>query len=243
MKAKVVSRSESMSEQSSDQLVRDEALKARDMVETGYMKLARCLYDIYQQSLYAKWEYVSFENYIDVELQIAYRKALYLVDVYNMAVNFNLDTVRLEKIGWTKTREVAKIINSENADEWLTMAENCTVKELMVAVKAEKEGILPKSNVVDELPTTSTVTFKLGMIEHAIIRDALDESLRLINTDDLALAFTNICQEWCEYKGAAPEQSTLEDHMEHLEKMYGKKLAIVGDSSSLDELDLDTLFK
>ena len=49
--------------------IRQETLQARDMVEIGYMKLARCLYDIYTQNMYQTWDFPSFESYVDAELQ------------------------------------------------------------------------------------------------------------------------------------------------------------------------------
>ena len=35
-----------------EQELREEALEARNMVEIGYMKLARCLYDIYYRDAF-----------------------------------------------------------------------------------------------------------------------------------------------------------------------------------------------
>jgi hypothetical protein len=220
-----------------DQLLREEAIRAKDMVELGYMKLAKCLYDIYNQSLYQNWDFLTFENYVDTELQINYRKAMYLVEIYNKALLLNMDMVRLEKLGWTKARELIRVVDQANADEWLSVAESSTFKELNVLVKQEKDKTVDRASVIDEVPTITTITFKLGMVEHAIIRDALDESSRLINTEDLTLALANICQEWGELKGVVPLQTTLEDHIEHLERIYGRKLVISGIAGSVDDLE------
>ena len=221
----------------SDQIIREEAVRAKDMVETGYSKLARCLFDIYNQNLYTKWEYVSFENYVDTELQINYRKAMYLVEIYNTAKMLNMDMARLERIGWTKARELIKIVDEENAEEWMGLAENSTAKELNVLIKQAKDVNDNSSKVTDEIPTITSITFKLGMVEHAIIRDALDESMRMINTDDLALALSAVCQEWLEQKGASPNNTTLEDYMAHGERIYGKKLVVSGIAGSEEEIE------
>lgn len=224
---------------SPEQLIREEAIRAKDMVEFGYMKLARCLYDIYNQNLYQKWDYITFENYIDNELQINYRKAMYLVEIYNKAMMLNMDMGRLEKIGWTKARELIRVVDQVNADEWMSIAENATVKELNVLVRQEKDKGEDRASIVDEVPLITTITFKLGMAEHALIRDALDESMRLLNTEDLALGFANICSEWLEQKGVVPIQTTLEDYIEHLEKAYGKKLVVSGIAGSSSDFDVD----
>ena len=208
--------------------IRQETLQARDMVEIGYMKLARCLYDIYTQNMYQTWDFPSFESYVDAELQFNYRKAMYLVEIYNKALMLNMDMERLERIGWTKAKELIRIVDQNNADEWLEVAENSTTKELNFKIKTEKESNSDTASVVEDVPTITTITFKLGMAEKALISEALEESARLINSDDFALAFANIASEWLEMKGVVPLQTTLEDHVEHLERIYGRKLTIAG---------------
>lgn len=248
MKSKVLSRNtqSSMPTLSAEELLREEAIKAKEMIDTGYMILARCLYDIYHQDIYSTyWNFVSFEDYIDSEIQITYRKAMYLVEIYGKAKLLNMDMNRLEKMGWSKARELIRIVDESNVEEWMTIAENSTVKELNMQVRQEKDKSSEKSSIIEDAPVITTITFKLGMAEHAIIDDALQESKAMINSDDLALAFANICQEWIEAKGIVPVSASLEDRVNYLEKIYGVKLAIVGgnleaeDASDVEEDDED----
>lgn len=220
-------------------LLREEAMRAKDMVEIGYMKLAKCLYDIYTQNVYQAWDFPSFESYIDAELQFNYRKAMYLVEIYNKALMLNMDMGRLERLGWTKAKELIRVVDQNNAEEWMDIAEKSTAKELNFKVKTERDAQEDKSSVIDSAPTTTTITLKLGMVEHAIIKDALEESSRLINTEDIALALANICQEWSEVKGVVPLLTSLEDHIDHLERIYGRKLTIGGAISNIVEDDED----
>lgn len=240
MKTTVISReaTETLSTTSGHQALREEALNAREMVEVGYMKLARCLFDIYTQNVYQTWDYPTFEGYIDAELQIDYRKAMYLVQIYSKASMLGMDMARLEKMGWTKARELIRIVDQTNSEEWMTIAENSTVKELSFKIKTEKDIQEDRSSVMDEAPTITTITFKLGEAEKSIISDALDESARLINTDDLTLALTSICQEYLEFKGMVPLQTPLEDRLAILEREYGRKL-IIGDPIIVDEEEFE----
>lgn len=251
MATKVVSRKAQMTipTLSPQDLLREDAIRARDMIESGYMLLAKCLYDIYHQDVFSTyWNYDSFEDYIDKEIQIAYRKAMYLVEIYGKAKLLNMDMERLERMGWSKARELIRVVDESNVSEWMDRAENCTVKELNIQVKKEKDKTSDKSSIVEEAPIITTITFKLGMAEHAIIDDALQESKSLINSNDLALALANICQEWMETKGVVPQHSTLEDHIAHLQQVYGRKLVISGmapaetaeDSDDEDDYDNDT---
>ena len=59
----------------------------------------------------------------------------------------------------------------------------------------------------------------------------------MINTDDLALALSAVCQEWLEQKGASPNNTTLEDYMAHGERIYGKKLVVSGIAGSEEEIE------
>ena len=228
-KATVIQREKNVvASKPADQILREEALQARDMVERGYMKLAKCLYDIYYQNSFKGWDYDSFEDYVDAELQINYRKAMYLLEIYNKAIMLNLDMDRLEKIGWTKARELVRVVDQNNAEEWMGIAEESTVKELNFKVKVEKDRQEDRASVVDEAPSTTTITVRLGMAENAIIQQALEESAAMVNTDDLSLALANICSEWLELKGAVPAQISLEEWILFLERNYPRKLAIVG---------------
>lgn len=218
--------------------IRQEALQARDMVEVGYMKLAKCLYDIYTQNIYQTWNFSNFESYVDTELQFNYRKAMYLIEIYNKALMLNMDMERLERIGWTKAKELIRIVDQNNTDEWLEVAENSTTKELNFKIKTEKESKVDTASVIDDAPSITTITFKLGMAEKSLISEALEESARLINSDDYALAFANIAAEWLEMKGVVPLQTTLEDHIEHLERIYGRRLIISESIESANEEDI-----
>lgn len=231
MSTKVVSRKsqEAIPTLSPQDLLREDARRAKDMVESGYMLLARCLYDIYHQDVFSNyWNYDSFEDYIDKEIQMPYRKAMYFVEIYGRAKLLNMDLDRLERMGWSKAKELIRVVDERNAAEWMDRAENCTVKELNIQIKKEKDTTSGKSSIVEEAPIITTITFKLGMAEHAIIDDALQESKALINSKDLALALANICQEWIEIKGVVPQHSTLEDHIQHLQQVYGRTLVISG---------------
>lgn len=211
-----------------DITLREEAKQARDMVELGYMKLARCLYDIYYQGAFRTWEYNSFEDYVDSEIQINYRKAMYLVEIYNKAVMLNMDMQRLENIGWTKARELIKVVDLDTVDDWLEIAEDSTYKELTFKVNVERDKKEDRASIADSVPSTTTITLRLGEAENAIIQEAVEQSASLINTDDLALALTNICQEWIELKGIVPIQTSLEDRIELLEQIYGQRLVVAG---------------
>ena len=58
MQTKIINKDISAMSSTSDQIIREEAVRAKDMVETGYIKLARCLFDIYKHQIDRLWNLV-----------------------------------------------------------------------------------------------------------------------------------------------------------------------------------------
>jgi hypothetical protein len=49
------------------------------------------------------------------ELNIQYRKGMYLIEIYNVSRRYNLDERQLAEIGWSKMKEIANKVTAENA--------------------------------------------------------------------------------------------------------------------------------
>lgn len=242
---------------SSESILRNDTIRARDMVESGYIKLAGYLYKIYHDKTYATWGFNSFEEYVDKELSIGYRKSLYLIDFESKSLLFNIDPARFEKIGWTKARELLRILDYNNVEEWLHLAERVTCKELTVLIKEAKNAkfqnrgstALPELDVenhptreikqrgpsITDTTSKTSIVFKVAAIEKAVVKEALEESRKLLDTEDTSLALANICQDWLEVKGVVPQHVPLEDRIKLLEQTYNVKLKVVNNSSVIEE--------
>lgn len=213
----------------SDQ-VRKQIKVARSSVEKGYMDLAKLLSEIYHKEYHLEWGFANFEAYCDMELDFQYRKAKYLVEIWDKVKTLNIDQKRLEAIGWTKLRELVKVMDAENVEEWLERAESSSYRELHTTISTRIGS--------GETPEQIT-TFKLRMDagEAAIIMEALDAAKSMLSSDkeNETLALQMICQDWMEFHGHSPEKTPLAVHVGYLEKIYGIKITVIGEDAGIEE--------
>lgn len=120
---------------------------ARDL-EHGYMEMAKILYQVYDTPvdgspknlpLYSKWGFASFADYAEKELGLQAKKAgslrriWYRLEVELAGIPVELKD-RIIRMGWTKVRELIRILTLRNADEWVGLAERSSYPELCVSI-------------------------------------------------------------------------------------------------------------
>lgn len=194
-------------------------------VEKNYLVIAELMHTVRNGELYATWGFNTFEQYSDDELGIQKRKAYYLTDVWQMVKDFRLPKAKVQKIGWTKMRELKGVIDVENAKEILALAAKLSHRQL-------KEEIFKKYTRKDTknrtLPTLTTMTFKMQSDESSILTDGLEQAKALIESDNNVTALVHIVQSWLEDLGATPKARTIEDEVKYIEKTYGVKVTVEG---------------
>lgn len=123
-------------------------------IEKHYMDLAKTLYEVYsvpeggdpkKQAIYKSWGFKSFAEYAEVELSMHRRKAEMLRAIwYRVAIE--LDGMpeelreRLIALGWTKVRELVRVLTLRNAAEWIEKAEDASQPELVEAIQKHVEA-------------------------------------------------------------------------------------------------------
>jgi hypothetical protein len=207
--------------------VRQEILEANKTIEVSYVDLSKLLAEAYHKEFYLEWGFTDFKDYTENELGTGYRKAMYLVDVADCMKKNNISTAKALKLGWTKLKDLAKVLTEENSKEWMDKAEKMTTRDLGEAVKvSRKEDGGGRENV----PHITTMTFRMGEAEASVITEAIEEAKKLLEGGDSAqasvLSLEMICQDWMESKGVAPTRTKLSDHVRYLERVFGVKLAI-----------------
>jgi hypothetical protein len=70
---------------------------------------------------------------------MSYRKAKYLIDIYEALIRSGVDDEKFGCLSWCKWREIAGVIIPENVDEWIAPAREKTVAQLREAVKASNQ--------------------------------------------------------------------------------------------------------
>lgn len=201
-----------------EETVRKEILEAQHHIESSYLDMAKLLSEAYHREYYATWGFKDFREYADAELGMNYRKAMYLSDIWDKVKSLGLSPAKVEKLGWTKMKDLAAVITAENAKEWMAKAEKMTSRELGEAVKTSRT---PDKTAVGAVPHITTMKFVMGEAEANIITEALEEGKKLTSSENAVVALEMICQEWLESKGVAPQRSSLDDHIQYLQRVYG----------------------
>jgi len=212
-----------------EQVVRKAILEAKENIEHSYLDLASNLYEAYHREYYTeKWGYQSWEEYCTKELDQPYRKAMYLIEIWDKVKALKLPEKKVAALGWSKMKDLVAVLNAENAKDWMEKAKKMTSRELTEAVKIVRKS--DKTGV--DLPTITTMTFRMSESEASVITDAIEVAKRLCETENAVVALEMICQDWLEEKGQQPERAGLDDHIEFLQKVYGVSISYTADKKS-----------
>lgn len=185
-------------------------------IDSGYFKLGGVLAVIQAHGWFTDHGYETFRAYIESECGIAYRKAMYLIAIYNGLVESGVSWNKVKNLGWTKLKELATILTKANVDEWVAVAENMTVLQLQDYIKAQaKQASAPADAPAgSEAPSTvSTMTFKVHPDQRETIRAALDKVRAAMGTDSDTVALEHMALDYLAGSGALKKAPTLKDLM------------------------------
>jgi len=116
----------------------NEADRLAENIETNYFKLGGVLRLINDNSWFEGFD--SFDAFVVEKYGFAGRKARYLIEIYDNLVTKQIPWGKVSHLGWTKLKDLARILTPENVDEWVAKAEKCTVIELQAMLKAGQPG-------------------------------------------------------------------------------------------------------
>lgn len=169
--------------------------KLLDNIDHGYFRLGGVLAAIQAQGWYQDKGHETFRAFVEAECGIQYRKAMYLIQIYNGLVEAGIPWAKVSHLGWTKLKELANILSPENVDDWVALAENVTVLQLQdhirEATKGESAGDSPEVEATES--KTSTMTFKVHEDQRVTIEEALAKAKHETGTEHNAVALEAIC--------------------------------------------------
>lgn len=129
--------------------VRNRAKELAGSLDTGYMEMAELLYTVYdrfldgdvsEKPLYSVWGYQTFAEYAEKELGLQKRKAerlraiWYRISVELKALPEELRT-RIVALGWSKVRELIRVLTLKNAKKWVEQAEQLNHQQLSNSIQ------------------------------------------------------------------------------------------------------------
>lgn len=226
-----VSDSDAVARILSEQDALDAAKALVTQAEETYFTLGGVLAHIYYEGIFKAVGFTGkrgFADYVEQELGVQYRKAMYLIDIYVTFRKLGVDERRLTQIGWSKAKELTKFATPENFDELVDMAGDKTREELVQHLR---------TTMVDaETGNSERVqrsVYKFVMFGDAIttVASALTEAQQMSNSDKPEVALEYICAEWLSM--TAGIEVPLEDEIRRIEAKYGVTLSVdEGDSQT-----------
>lgn len=139
--------------------IRKRAKELSQTLDLGYLELARILYQVYdtpmdgdpqRAGVFAFWGYPTFGDYAEQELGLHKKKAerlrliWYTLEVQLKDMEPEIKE-RIVELGYSKVRELVRVLTLRNAEMWVTQAEQLPYRKLYQAVVEEKrmQGIEP----------------------------------------------------------------------------------------------------
>src|SRR5271166_28132 len=186
--------------------------------------------------------YPSFKEMLEGKYGFAYRKGMYLVEIYNNLSNSGIPWSKVSSLGWTKLQVIASVVTQENVDSWVQIAGEQNTLTLIETVKNSKKN----PALTDQTETAKTVTtmsFKVHSDQKATIDAAIDKAKQASSTEVSTVALEYICLDYMggqtltqRLQAVGPAQAGNAIKQAFQEQVGGQKLL----AQLLAQLDLET---
>lgn len=165
----------------------NKAEKLSENIESEYFELGGVLKVIYENTWFEGHE--SFGAFVSDRFGFAERKAKYLMEIYTHLITKQIPYEKVAGLGWTKLKDLARVLTLENVDEWVAKATPLTVTQLQAILKGpagDKTSDKVESDVL-------TLKFKVKSDQAEVISSALNKAKAELNTTFDTVALENIC--------------------------------------------------
>jgi hypothetical protein len=199
--------------------------------EETYFTLGGVLSHIYHEGIYKRAGFTGkrgFEEYVEAELNVKYRKAMYLINLYTKFRELGVDEKRLTEIGWSKAKELTNYATTANFDDLIEVAKESKNREELVSYLKNSFTGGSQGTGEDQVRKTR-VNFVLFADQAETVNRALDVAKEKTGTDNLSQALEYICAEWLSLSENV--EVPLEAEIARLSAKYGVQLAVASEVS------------
>lgn len=255
--------------------------RARSLVKSinqGYMELAEILHTVWATPINGEthnacvtvaWGYGGYVEWAEEELGLHKRKAERLKAIWHhlhVTLADKLDRrtrKRIIALGWTKVRELIRVMNADNAEQWVEVAENLNYNELCEVIRRaledqekdaqakavgtsdddddEFKGVDPP----DDMDRFKELSFMLSPEQKANVELALGRAEQLANSPKRGHLLDLICTDFL----STNDFRKADDPHRHLiflakfERLMGKRLVVIDATNWVIEYGMDALSK
>lgn len=173
--------------------IRDIVKDGIKQIEETWFEISPLLADIYHSDLYQSWGYESFADYVEKELCISYRTAMWRVSIGDAIKGFGLSYDDVRGIGYSKMKELASAIDAIQSKK--EMKE--TIKKIKDMSYRETQDFVKSIRLRKEtIERRVSMSFRFLDEQAVIVEKALDTACALAETSNRSLALEYICNEW-----------------------------------------------
>ena len=200
----------------------------------AFYEMSMGLLEAYDNEYARVWGFDTFADYVERELDMKPRTAYYMVDIGRTVRQLGITADRVQKIGWTKMKEITGAMTAapEDAEKFLNMAESMSTSQLRDALRSE----VSLQGPVEGRPAVMRLSLKFEGDSAGIISDGLSLAYADIGKEDVNLGLAHIVGEWLMARGGGAQASTLEQWQEFMERTFGVKLVKAESEESLDAI-------
>lgn len=173
---------------------RDQMRKFVETINNSWYEFSLIANRVYRNESFKSWGFESFKDYVETELGIEYRIAMWRVQIGDAIEQHGVTREMLAGMGWTKFQALIPVLQKGNHDQVVETIENAkdkTVRE----VRVEVDRAIARANGGEPLVKTK-MAFLLEGDNHKIVQAALEKAMEVSGTGDPNKAIVYICGEW-----------------------------------------------
>jgi hypothetical protein len=170
------------------------AMFIKDDIEGKFWELGEVLFVIFNKGYYVDAGYHDWREFCNSVLDIKWRTATYLKDIYARFSPLDVEEAERKGIGWTKLKELLPVVNASNVVYWLGVAKEKKVSvQVLNSMVKYALGKITKEEA-DKVP--QVVAFRLYEEQVQNVERALEISRRLTGSDSRSYQLEMIAAEF-----------------------------------------------
>jgi hypothetical protein len=155
--------------------IRDRAKSLTTRISESYYELGGVLEVIAtsEPPLYEEWEYSTFRDYVSIELGMSSRHVMRLRFTWRTLSALKVPKSKIRKLlrsGFSKVKEICKVLTKENIDQWIELAERESYVNIAELVKSQLAG--------DVFKAKTSFLAQLDKKQEKLIKRALNVALK-----------------------------------------------------------------
>lgn len=169
-------------------------------IQKNWFTFSVAAYQIHNEELYKARGYANFKEYVEAELDIKYRVAMFRVEMGEAINMLSLTMEEVGDMGWTKFKYIAPRLNKDMKRKDLLALLNKARKSTVVEIKDFVAKELSTTRVVSQ---STAMSFRFTNEQADIIKESMKEAMSLANSESQSVAIEYICSEWLMSKNPA----------------------------------------